>query len=100
MSDCSGLDTDVIESKFLIRLNCSSNGLDTVFSTSSGAAPEYSVRTVNVGYEMSGINSQLNLFRLTSPKTAIPMTIMRIATGFLVVNANFDFISIFLVYSL
>ena len=35
--------------------SASSTGRETSFSTSSGAAPGYSVRTVSVGYDISGI---------------------------------------------
>ena len=64
-----------------ITPTCSSMGRLISFSTSSGAAPGYSVRTVRVGYVSSGINVTGSRRYEKDPKTTAAINIMRIATG-------------------
>jgi hypothetical protein len=75
-------EVDVSFFKSLTVLNALSNGLTTLFSTSSALAPGYVTKTIAVFISISGIWSIESLLNEKRPKTIIAINISDVVIGF------------------
>jgi hypothetical protein len=91
-SETSGLDLELTRTTFDIMPTASSIGLDIRFSISLGAAPGYSVRTVNVGYEISGKRFMGSRLKDINPKmTSVAISITTVTRLFVENSTIFKF---------
>ena len=80
-SDRSGRETELTRTTPVTTPTASSMGSEMRFSISFGAAPTYSVRTVRVGYVMSGSRLMGSREKAMVPKSNIAVISMMIVTG-------------------